>query len=56
MPGGDGDFSTGTGIFVAIVPWNAWIVSLTYGAADGEPDVSDEALKAPPRPHWRPNN
>lgn len=39
------DFWVGSGAFVTVEPWDEWLVALMYDRSEGEPDLSEEALK-----------
>lgn len=39
------DFWVGSGVFVTVEPWNEWIATLMYDPAEGEPDLTEEALR-----------
>jgi 2,4-dichlorophenol 6-monooxygenase len=36
----------GAGTFVCVRPWNEWVLLFMYDAAQGEPDISEEAIVA----------
>lgn len=42
QPGGNS--WVGSGTFVTVVPWTEWLFSREYDPAQGEPDLSDEAV------------
>ncbi|AKE01087.1 2,4-dichlorophenol 6-monooxygenase (plasmid) [Rhodococcus erythropolis] len=42
QPGGDS--WVGSGSFVTVAPWKEWLMSREYDPANGEPDLSDEAV------------
>ncbi len=47
QPGGDS--WVGSGTFVTVKPWTEWLMSREYDPAQGEPDLSDEAVIAATR-------
>lgn len=40
------EYWVGSGTCVVMKPWNEWVVNRQYNAADGEPEITDEAVIA----------
>lgn len=40
------DYWVGSGTFICVKPWTEWVMLFMYDPADGEPDVSEEAMLA----------
>ncbi|MCM2389675.1 FAD-dependent monooxygenase [Streptomyces albipurpureus] len=40
------DYWVGSGTFICVKPWTEWVMLFMYDPADGEPDISEEAMLA----------
>ncbi|MBD0424633.1 FAD-dependent monooxygenase [Streptomyces sp. TRM S81-3] len=40
------DYWVGSGTFICVKPWTEWVMLFMYDPADGDPDLSEEALLA----------
>lgn len=40
------DYWVGSGTFICVKPWTEWVMLFMYDPADGEPDLSEEAVTA----------
>lgn len=40
------DYWVGSGTWICVKPWTEWVLLFMYDPADGEPDLSEEALRA----------
>jgi 2,4-dichlorophenol 6-monooxygenase len=40
------DYWVGSGTFICVKPWTEWVMLFMYNPADGDPDLSEEALLA----------